>query len=268
MFRLLESCVGLAILSFASATDDNDRLAAAEEALRAGDVDRVLERLEPLLGREPVNDATRVKASAYAANALRRRGEDHFRAARISESIQDFEREIELAPARAAGHWQLGIAYYYGKEYQKGARQFELHRTVNPEDVENAAWHFLCVVRSPAGSVESAQKSLIPVKHDERVPLKEVHELFAGKASVDDVLAAAKAKGARARFYADLYLGLYFEALGQSETSLRYIELAAKNPSSQNHYMGDVARVHAKLRTVDGMGPTNTKSQGGDSRRP
>ena len=55
-----------------------------------------------------------------SAHALHLRGEDHFRHARIKESIADFDRELELQPDRAAEHWQRGISYYYAGEYEKG----------------------------------------------------------------------------------------------------------------------------------------------------
>jgi lipoprotein NlpI len=183
-----------------------------------------------------------------AAHVSHARGENHFRNADIAESLVDFDRQVELQPDRAAEHWQRGIALYYAEEYEKGARQFELHKTVNPQDVENAAWHFLCVVRSPKGSVESATKQLIDVKRDARVPMAQVQQMFAGKMTPGDVLRAGEAGGDTAKFYADLYVGLYYEATGKPDESLRLITLAAENPAAKNSYMGDVARVHVKLR--------------------
>jgi hypothetical protein len=57
--------------------------------------------------------------------------------------------------------------------------------------------------------------------------------------------------GDTAKFYADLYVGLYYEALGRDDESIRVIELAAANPAAKDSYMGDVARVHVKLRKQD-----------------
>jgi lipoprotein NlpI len=188
------------------------------------------------------------RARELAAQVLHARGEQHFRKARIDQSIADFERQIQLTPIRAAEHWQLGIAYYYAGEYEKGARQFELHRTVNPQDVENAAWHFLCAVRAPQGSVEAARKTLIPVTRDTRVPMAQIQQMFAGELAPEDVLEAGDKAGGTAKFYADLYVGLYYEALGRDEDALRRIKPAAQNPAAKDSYMGDVARVHVKLR--------------------
>ena len=116
--------------------------------------------------------------------------------------------------------------------------------------MENAAWHFLCVAR--LSGVEKARAVLIPIQGDPRVPMKEVHELFAGKAKPADVLTAARAgepPPGQLRlnlFYAHLYLGLYYEALGDSAKSREEI-LRASNEYAGDDYMGDVARVHAQV---------------------
>src|SRR5438105_1745593 len=84
------------------------------------------------------------------------------------------------------------------------------------DDVENAAWHFLCVAR--LSGLAKARASLLPITNDSRVPMMQIYALFAGKAKPDDVLAAAKAgtptaaQLRRQLFYANLYLGLYYEA--------------------------------------------------------
>lgn len=240
-----------ALVSFtgvASMADDTAQLVAAKQAYEAGDLDLALEHLAPLLERDPAQDENARLARHNAANILHRRGTDHFRHARIREAIADYDREIELQPDLAPGHWQRGIAYYYAEQYQKGVEQFELHQTVNPEDVENAVWHFLCAVRAPGGSVASARKNLIPISQDARVPMHEIHRMFAGKATPDDVFKAAENQGVRAKFYADLYVGLYHEALGNEAESLRAIEVAAKSAAAEGSNMGDIARVHWQLR--------------------
>ena len=125
----------------------------------------------------------------------------------------------------------------------------EIHQTVNSNDVENAVWHFLCAAR--ADGLASAKQGLIPIDGDGRVPMAQVHQLFAGKAKPEDVLAAAKAAPAETRagepmFYAHLYLGIYFEAIGDAKQARDYIFKAAER-ANQNGYMGDVARVHADI---------------------
>lgn len=191
-----------------------------------------------------------LKLNTNVAVAWQRRGEAHFRLGHFKESIADFDRFIELLPAQAPQHWQRGIALYYAGRYEDGRKQFELHQTVNSRDVENAVWHFLCVAR--ASGAEKARAALIPIEGDARVPMAQVHALFGGKAKPEDVLAAAKAGDAPSDrldhqlFYAHLYLGLYFEAIGDIKPAREHIFKAA-TAFKADHYMGDVARVHAQV---------------------
>jgi lipoprotein NlpI len=233
------------------AQEPSIQLAGAVEKYRAGDLDGALQILDLMLKADDLDAALKQRVRELAIRVLHVRGEQHFRTARIEESIADFDRELQLAPDRAAEHWQLGIAYYYAGQYEKGARQFELHRRVNPQDVENAAWHFLCLVRAPKGSVDAARKKLIPVDDDSRVPMAQIQQMFAGTLSPEDVLKVGKEVDGTAKFYADLYVGLYYEAQDRDDESLRLVESAATNPAAKDSYMGDVARVHVKLRRLE-----------------
>ena len=246
--RILSTVMLLSFATASSAQDPGAQLTAAQERYRAGDLDGALQRLEPLLTADDLDQPSKQRVRELATRVLQLRGEEHFRQARIAESIADFDRQVQLQPDQAAEHWQRGIAYYYAGEYEKGARQFELHQTVNPQDVENAAWHFLCVVRAPKGSVEAARKSLIPVTRDSRVPMAQIQQLFAGNMTPEEVLRAGEEAGGTAKFYADLYVGLYYEALDRDDESLRLVARAADNPAARKNYMGDVARVHVILR--------------------
>jgi lipoprotein NlpI len=248
VFRTMLTFLLLIVAAAACSQDVGAQLATTQEKLGAGDLDDALRQLEPLLRSDDLDHPSKQRVRELAARVLHVRGEEHFREARITEAISDFERQVELLPDRAADHWQLGIAYYYAGEYEKGARQFELHATVNPHDVENAVWHFLCVVGASEGSLEAARKRLIPVTNDVRVPMAEIQQLFGGSKTPDEVLKAGKEGGSTARFYADLYVGLYFEALKQSDESLRLLARAAASSAAKTNTMGDVARVHITLR--------------------
>ncbi len=219
------------------------------EAFQKEDFDRVLDLTSSI---QPDSRWTQIRATS-----LQRRGEQRFFDAKIAESIADFDAFLAMIPEQDPYHWQRGLSYYYAEEYEKGKAQFERHQTVNTQDVENAVWHFLCAVRAPGGSVAAARKELIPIERDARVPMKEVHDLFAGRGTVEDVLAAAKEDNDgvltdRERnhlCYAHLYLALYFEALGETEKMTEHIRLAAYD-YAMDHYMGKTAQVHAKLRGV------------------
>lgn len=188
----------------------------------------------------------------HDATALYQRGEKHFFEGRLKEAVADWDREIALQPARGPHHWQRGLALYYLKAYDEGAAQFTSHQKVNGNDVENAAWHFICTVRGTGGSVVKARKQLIPIEGDMRIPMKEIHRLYAGIAQPEEVLAAA-GKGddpedrSNQLCYAHLYLGLYFEALGEDKKSMEHLKKAAVD-FKMDHYMGKVARLHFKLR--------------------
>ena len=99
------------------------------------------------------------------------------------------------------------------------------------------------------------------------MPLKEIHALFAGKGTEQQVLDAIKAgdpgPGALARnqFYGHLYLGLYFEAQNDAKKAAKYIALAAKGHESHG-YMGQVARVHHEWLQQKAKGkPTKKESK-------
>lgn len=224
----------------------------------AGDARRLREQLEAWMKLcVDAGQATELSALEHqtgrrgrALTALERdqRGDAFLKAGFFREAIADFDAFLAARPELEAQHWRRGIAFYYAGEFAKGVRQFEVHRGVNPADVENAAWHFLCKAR--LSGVEAARAALLPCKPDARVPMMTVYELFRGAAKPEDVLRAARApRAARqaeaALFYAHLYLGLYAEALGQKKRAKRHLDLAAREHTSP-YYMGDVARMHAR----------------------
>ena len=167
-----------------------------------------------------------------------------FQLGRIAQAVDGFDLVAKLVPGNAPQLWQRGIALYYAGRYNDCRRQFESHRTVNPNDVENAAWHFLCVAR--ANSAEQAKRTQLPVGPDSRVPMREIYEMFRGRLTPERVMLAA-GDGIEAQFYGYLYTGLYYEALGDSKRALRQITEAANNRFSVGGYMHDVARVHHDL---------------------
>lgn len=191
----------------------------------------------------------RIAGDPESANAYQSRGVAYFELGEFEKAISDFDRVIELVPHQEPHHWQRGIAYYYAAEYVKGVKQFELHKSVNPNDVENAVWHFICMAK--AESVEAAQESFIPITYDSRIPMAEIWSLFSGSGSPEKVLQAAGPAAdsliSRQRHcYAHLYIGLYHEALGNPALAKKHIDLAATE-FSMNNYMGMVARVHNRL---------------------
>lgn len=177
------------------------------------------------------------------------RGSIYFKAGMVKEALADFDAIVNVDPELEPQLWQRGIVQYYAGKYDEGRKQFEIHQTVNGNDVENSAWHFLCNAR--AHGIEKARKEIIPIEGDPRVPMKEVHRLYKGELKVEDVLAAAKAGNPeperlkRHLFYANLYIGLYYEALGEPDKAKEYILKAAEGYGEED-YMAAVAKIHAK----------------------
>ena len=171
-----------------------------------------------------------------------------FLGGRVAESVTGFDALARMDPVRAPQLWQRGIALYYAGRYKDCRLQFESHRTVNPNDVENAAWHFLCVARDE--SPQRARAALLPVGPDARTPMRQVYEMFRGDISPEAVMAAAGARP-EAQFYAHLYVGLYAEALGNRSLALEHITAAANDRYAMGGYMHTVAKIHlARLQAA------------------
>lgn len=171
---------------------------------------------------------------------------DDFLAGRVKESVTGFDRVAALAPQAAPELWQRGIALYYVGRYDDCRKQFESHRTVNPNDVENPAWHFLCVAHLE--SPTKARAALLPVGPDQRSPMREVYEMFKGTMTPQAVLKAGQS--ASGRFFAELYVGLYYEAIGNKADALTHLKAAASQQyAAAGGYMHRVAMLHPLLAT-------------------
>jgi lipoprotein NlpI len=182
------------------------------------------------------------------------RGREHFRAGKIAESVADFDKFVQLQPQAANQQWERGISLYYASEFDKGAKQFEDYQKFHDQDVENSVWRYLCVART--SGVEKARSTLLPINNDPRAEMMVIYKLYQGKLTRDDVLAAiSKDPPNRERlnqqlFYAHLYVGLWYEAAGESEQAKKHILEAEKHKIG--HYMWDVAHVHAdRLRAAE-----------------
>jgi len=195
--------------------------------------------LDPACAADPPPDPEKTLREAIAA----------LFAGRADDSATLFDAVVAARPAAEPQLWQRGIALYYADRFTDGRRQFEVHRTVNPADVENVAWHFACVAREEGP--QAAREALLPVGDDPRVPMREILALFAGTGDAAALIEAADGGPESARrnqrCYAHLYLGLHAEACGDTAEARRHIALAA-GAFSMDHFMGRVARLHALLR--------------------
>jgi lipoprotein NlpI len=76
------------------------------------------------------------------------KAEADFAQNKIAESVADYDRLIVLVPSIAPVLWQRGIGLYELGRFKECAAQFAAHATVEPVDMENAAWHFFCTARA------------------------------------------------------------------------------------------------------------------------
>ena len=186
--------------------------------------------------------AVHAQSVSERAQAILNRAITDFEGGRFGESAAAFDSLTRIVPEYAPQLWQRGIALYFAGRYNDCRAQFELHRTVNPNDVENAAWHFLCVAR--ADSLERARIALLPVGPDARVPMRQIYLMFQGGLTPEAVMAAAGDQPA-AQFYAQLYIGLYSEGAGKQDLALEHIRAAAADRyAAGGGYMHMVARAH------------------------
>ena len=116
---------------------------------------------------------------------------------------------------------------------------FISHRTVNPDDVENAAWHFLCVAR--AESPEAARKQMLPVGPDARLPMREVYQMFQGRMTQAQVMKAAGVGSLGAVLCAALHRPLS-RSDRRSRAGRAQIEIAAEDRYRARR------RLHARCR--------------------
>ncbi len=166
-------------------------------------------------------------------------------AGKAEESIPLFDRANALIPDSAPHNWQRGIALGTCGKWAEGAVQFKQHHDVNPDDVENSAWYYLCVAKSE--SLEAAKKSVIPSRGDARQPMMAILQMLKGEIKPDEVLttAAAAPEGIRRKqsiFYGELYVALYYDSIGDAAEAEKHLRASLNH--DQNHYMSDTARVY------------------------
>jgi lipoprotein NlpI len=241
-YGLLVAGLFLSVIGIGIVAPADDELRKAIAASEKGDSAEAEKLLTVLIEKSP-GDPT----------AYYWRGRERFRLAKIKESVADFDQFVKLAPEKERQLWERGISLYYLGEFGRGAKQFELYQTYHDADVENAAWRYLCQAR--ASDPKTALKDLLPIKDDPRPVLMDIYAMFKEEKKPEEVLAECeKVSGGEgrkevARFYAHLYLGIYYEAHGDPKKSLEHIRLAAEKHREPG-YMGDTAAVHLKLRTT------------------
>ena len=243
-------------ISAQESSDSDDRLLRAQKAtelgraamnsFREGKYKAAFKNCSELCELEPNN-----------LNYQMMLGDISFAAGQMDACVDAYDKLIELQPSLEPRLWQRGLALYYANKFENGVQQFETHQLVNTQDVENAVWHLLCAAR--ISNVEEGRGKLIPISEDRRVPMSQIYEMYAGRMTPEQVLAIANRTSPSVqldseqhrlqRYYAHLYIGLYYEMLKNQEASIQAMKKAAQlNPLGKTNFMGQVARVHLQLR--------------------
>lgn len=187
------------------------------------------------------------EAAGDSPEILQRAAEILYRAGASKQSLTFFNRVVELEPDFAPSNWQRGIALCSCGEWEAGAKQFKIHHDVNPDDVENSAWYFLCVAKTKG--MEAARETVIPSRGDSRQPMMSVLKMLQGslepaevaQAAVDNTPEGTSARKS-AQFYADLYIGLYYDCLDDAAQAQKFLKRSLTY--GIDGYMADTARVY------------------------
>jgi len=170
------------------------------------------------------------------------KAEAEFTAGHITEALADYDRVNILVPSVAPFNWERGIALYELGRYRECAQQFVDYHTANPQDLESVAWHFLCTAH--AESFDKARAALLPEGSDPRIMRGEVYLMLRGIRTPAELLDEADKSVAVAQFYAHLYVGLYFDAMGDRKGAIEQLTIAAGDPlREEGGFMNAVAHV-------------------------
>jgi lipoprotein NlpI len=179
------------------------------------------------------------------------RGDLFFQSGEFAKSLADYEKMIEINPRLDVTHWRKGIALYYLGRWDESARQFEKYQTIDDVDRENGLWRFLAM-HEGLGTAK-ARAAMIQYVRVDRPPLTDVYRMFQGELTADDFRSRAEQfrEHSKERFYADLYLGLFFDVEGKPVESLRHLKAAedsrwAKEAGGGPGWMWHIARIHAE----------------------
>ena len=187
-------------------------------------------------------------------------GMSAFASNKVEQSVEIYDAIITDDPRRKPYLWQRGLSLYYAGRYKDGAEQFATDVAVNPNDTEEQIWHLLCLAKmEDIGSLDAARTQKLTVGKDRRPVMRLVQKLFLGDSdskeserSLIEMAEKSNANNAGNRFYASLYLSLYYESLNDEKSPQRWMETAigteyAKSTGRRDP-MVDVARVAMQRR--------------------
>lgn len=182
-------------------------------------------------------------------------GMSAFASNKVEESVAIYDALILDDPRRKPFLWQRGLSLYYAERYKDGAEQFKIDVAVNPNDTEEQIWHLLCLAKTEGvGSLESARAQKLTVGKDRRPVMRVVQKLFLGEAGSEKELIAMAQDSFKVgdKFYAALYLSLYYESMNDEPSSKQWMVNAVGSEYAKSvgrrDPMVDVAKVAMKRR--------------------
>lgn len=175
---------------------------------------------------------------------------------KVEESVAIYDAIILDDPRRKPFLWQRGLSLYYAERYKDGAEQFKVDVAVNPNDTEEQIWHLLCLAKTEGvGSLESARAQKLTVGKDRRPVMRLVQKLFLGDTGSEKELITMAEDSFKAgdRFYAALYLSLYYESMNDEENAKKWMINAVGSEYAKTvgrrDPMVDVAKVAIQRRS-------------------
>jgi lipoprotein NlpI len=175
---------------------------------------------------------------------------------KVEESVAIYDSIIEADPRKKPFLWQRGLSLYYVERYKDGAEQFKTDVAVNPNDTEEQIWHLLCLAKTEGvGSLDAARLQKLTVGKDRRPVMRVVQKLFLGETGSEKELIALAADTDSKdgeKFYAALYLSLYYESMNDVKSSKDWMTNAVGSEYARGYGrrdpMVDVAKVAMKRR--------------------
>jgi len=207
-----------------------------------------------MLGMSPLLPAEAVMEATPSVSSLLRQGDANFRANKLDDSYDAFQRALAQDARIKPFLWQLGITEYALGKYEACSEQFKSDVSVNPRDTEEVVWALLCdVAGSNHGDLDTARKKMLLLQQPDPRPIMSlVYKTFQGQLPINALQEAQQGKGDSDVFYAKLYSALLADAQSRGSGDQGRIEEArqkfkaaidTKYAEKSNDYMISVARV-------------------------
>jgi lipoprotein NlpI len=238
MKRLLFGCCALSLLLVTAWAEEKAPISEKQrEEMTAG------------WKREVAEANAQLAKDAKLIRAYSDRGDAELFLGETKAAVADYEKMIELDSSLDAGHWRLGIAYYFAGEYAKSARQFEKYHAYDGRDRENGIWKFLA--QAKVDGVEKARKEMLVYERFDREPFPTLYAMFAGKMTPDEFFADLEKRGLSndegVMFFANYYGGLGEDLRGNRAKAVELLGKAVASSLADSPrgpgYMWQVARL-------------------------